>query len=423
MLANPRFRILIYVFALISAVSVYAAVRLNQHAERLDREGMVLARTESISEKGSVVDILSGKYPIHGYFQSMQGPSSNLPQIRLSESARKNDVIWVTGVESEVVDAMSQTTISPEFFCHANLTLSPDSTTPEAHCASFATPKHQDWRLFTLVPGRMEIDLPAGFGIPLRAATELDFYSMSLNQNPDRPAPGEIRFKSRIRFDRSSNEKAMRPVFRRALYVYQQFQELEDKSSSAAAETIAELSKKHVGEQCAKECEKNQLAATPSRFAAGPADHPGATCCVANASKGGLLRQFGPEHTIHWMVPPGQHTYRSEVTDQFELPFDTTAHYVTGHLHPYGVSLELIEMESGEVVFSIESEDFDDRVGVRLMTELKSERGVWLEKDARYELVAKYDNPTEKPSDAMAILYLYLAEEPEISEKNEERGN
>ncbi|MFT5470067.1 MAG: hypothetical protein ACI8UO_005191 [Verrucomicrobiales bacterium] len=409
MFSSSRIRLLSYAILLFFALSFFAASRMKQLSSRLDSEGWILKREAVDSGAGSVVELISGKYAIDGYFQSMQGPSSNLPQFRVADAAAPEEIIWVTGIESKVVASANQTPISAEYFCHANLTLSPESTSPEAHCAAFPTPKHQDWRLFTLVPGRMKIELPPGFGIPLRASTELDLYTMSLNQNPDRPVPGDIRFLSRIHYSKSSKTIGMRPVFRRALYVYQQFRELTPVSGLPAA------AGKHIGEQCAQECEKSQLAAVPSRFNGADPNHPGATCCVSNASTGGVLKQFGNDHTIHWMVPPGRHTYKSEVTDQFELPFDTTAHYVTGHLHPCGVSLELVDVESGDVIFSIDSEDFDDLIGVRRMSELRFEAGIKLEKDRRYELIAEYDNPTSKPSDAMAILYLYLAEEPDFS--------
>ncbi len=74
--------------------------------------------------------------------------------------------------------------LSDEFFCHSNLTFCPQSTTPEDHNAAFEQPKHMEWRLFTLVPGRMQVNLPSGFGIPIKGATQVDYFTMALNQNP-----------------------------------------------------------------------------------------------------------------------------------------------------------------------------------------------------------------------------------------------
>ena len=113
------------------------------------------------------------------------------------------------------------------------------------------------------------------------------------------------------------------------------------------------------------------------------------------------------------MVPPGEHTYRSDVSNQFKLPYATKAHYVTGHLHPYAKSLQLIDLETKEVLFSIESEDFKDKIGVEKMTEVTSQEGVLIKPEGRYELVTRYHNTSDEPIDAMAILYLYLAENPQ----------
>jgi hypothetical protein len=110
------------------------------------------------------------------------------------------------------------------------------------------------------------------------------------------------------------------------------------------------------------------------------------------------------------MVPPGRHRYRSEVTRQLILPRDTTAHYITGHLHPFGEWMRLIDMESGQVVFEITGEHLSGRLGVKRMSEITSREGIPLVKGRRYELVTEYNNTFGKPIDAMAILYVYFAE-------------
>ena len=71
-----------------------------------------------------------------------------------------------------------------------------------------------------------------------------------------------------------------------------------------------------------------------------------------------------------------------------------------------------MDLESGEVVFEIVSEDFTDRPGVKRMSEIRLPEGRLVKAGHRYELVADYENPLPGPIDAMAILYVYLAEEP-----------
>ena len=191
------------------------------------------------------------------------------------------------------------------------------------------------------------------------------------------------------------------------MYVYQQH----DADPPAVVASAAPQDAAHQGEDCAISLPEDRVGATPSTFATAGSEHPGATCCVANASQGGVLEQFGDENTIHWMVPPGRHRYRTEVTEQMNLPFDTTAHYVTGHLHPFGRSIRFVDLDTGEELFHVTGTDFDDRLGVMRMSETVRPEGVPLRKDGRYELIADYDNTSGEPVDAMAIFYFYALDE------------
>jgi hypothetical protein len=355
------------------------------------------------SEDGRYVDIESTAYLLDRVYLSMQGPRSNQSQLRLDLDSRDADTIWLTGIETTNVDADTGNEISDEYFCHSNLTFSPKSTTPEDHNAAFHAKKHMEWRLFTLVPGRMQLKLPRGFGIPIRGETQFDYFTMALNQNagPER----RTRMRTRIVYQRDG-EGPMRPLFRRGLYVYQQHV----KSNGVSRPRSRQL--QHQGEFCSASCKLDLTSESFSTFRSVHSNwmldqHPGAKCCVTNASSDGVTEQFGAENTVHWMVPPGKHEYHTEVTKQLQLPFDTSIHYVTGHLHPYGESLTLINLDSGEMVFEITSQDYDDRKGVYRMSEIQSIQGVPMRRDGRYELVAKYHNSTNEDVDAMGILYFY----------------
>lgn len=403
-----RHKCLIVVVLVCSGIISASAAKFVRDylAYRRATDHRVLGR--SVTGERFELTILSAPYHLDKVYKSMQGPSGNQPRLRLIENAPADETVYITGVESRVVDGDSFEPTSNEFYCHANLTLCPDTTTPEKHNASLGGGTHTDWRLFTLVPGRWGIHFPEGFGIPIKNATEVDFFTMSLNQNPGLPERS-IRMRTTITGRRAGAR--LRPLFRRALCVYQQY--AGDKSQvKLAADPHAN---KHQGAQCAADCKRKQLGDTPSTFgelaSLGKPEHPGRSCCVANASRDGVLKRFGRENTIHWMVPPGKHSYRTEVTPQLNLPFSTTLHYVTGHLHPFGKSMRLVDMDTGKTVCEITSRNRTDRLGVVWMSEIKSQQGIPLRKDGRYELVADYDNTTDAPIDAMAILYVYALDE------------
>jgi hypothetical protein len=402
-----RHKCLIVVVLVCSGIISASAAKFVRDylAYRRATDHRVLGR--SVTGERFELTILSAPYHLDKVYKSMQGPSGNQPRLRLIENAPADETVYITGVESKVVDGDSFEPTSNEFYCHANLTLCPDTTTPEKHNASLGGKTHTDWRLFTLVPGRWKIHLPEGFGIPIKNGTEIDFFTMSLNANPGLPQRW-VRMRTTITGRRGGG---LRPLFRRALCVYQQH--APDKS--LVKDFTDSHAGKHQGAQCAADCKRKQVGKSPSKFgevvSLDKPGHPGKSCCVANASVDGILKRFGRENTIHWMVPPGRHAYRTEVTEQLNLPFSTTMHYVTGHLHPFGKSIRMVDMETGETVYEIAARDRTDRLGVQWMSEISSQQGIPLRKGRRYELIADYDNTTTAPIDAMAIIYLYALDE------------
>ncbi len=316
------------------------------------------------------VTLLSRSYTIDRLYQSMQGPSSEHQNIRLVEGSGR-ELLWVTGVRAEIVGPDGQAQRPQEFFCHSNLTFTPQKNGDE-HEATGRT-RTPEGRLFTLIPGRLDLSLPAGFGIPVYSDEALDYFTMSLNLNHLGDAV-KLRFRTNIQFARDGDLKApMKPLFRRALYAYESI----DKASS------------HV--MCTG------------------GDHSGASCgpFVGKKASNAFLASLGKTNTVHWLIPPGHFESHVTVTDQIDLPYDTTAHYVTAHLHPYGKSLALVDTTSDTTLFTIHATDYADKRGVQTMEQWSSTQGVELIKGHKYELVTEYHNPTDKPIDAMSILYVY----------------
>ncbi|HYV51318.1 MAG TPA: hypothetical protein VE910_05395 [Dongiaceae bacterium] len=353
-----------FVFTLVGGY--FAVLRLAHRADR----AQILGHDMADSGAGSVT-LLSQTYTLDRIYHSMQGPYGILGDIELEREDPKK-VVWITGVETTVMGKDGETAISPEFFCHANLTLSEKGNTPDAHNASFGGETHLDWRLFTLVPGRLSQHLPEGFGVPVLGGEPLDFLAMSLNQNvTDRTVLA--RFRTKV-FYVPDGVRPMHAVFRRALYGYEQM--------GHGVKEGACMGGSHPGQAC------------------GP--FQGRT-----ASKHGFVQSVGPEKTIHWLVSPGEYEAHTPVDDQLNLPFDTTVHYVTGHLHPFGVSLALRDLTTDETLFTIKAQDWNDRLGVADMDEISSPEGIALHHDHKYELVTVYNNTTPADIDAMSILYLY----------------
>src|SRR5438128_10432766 len=80
-----------------------------------------LTRPDAVAHARTSLLLVSQPYRLDKVYRSMQGPMSVERGIRLS-AEDKSRIEWITGVETEVVDAAEQKPISPEFFCHSNLT-------------------------------------------------------------------------------------------------------------------------------------------------------------------------------------------------------------------------------------------------------------------------------------------------------------
>lgn len=110
--------------------------------------------------------------------------------------------------------------------------------------------------------------------------------------------------------------------------------------------------------------------------------------------------------TNTFALPPGLHSQSYE----FELPVSGGLLAAGGHLHDYGIELRLEDVETGEILFRLESERTPD--GRVLGVEQKIFRRLFkiidarieLEAGRRYRVVGVYDNPTGKiiPDGGMA---------------------
>jgi hypothetical protein len=352
-----------------------------------------IAAETTFKDGGDPRLLVSDVYHINRLYASMEGPvwrqgdvlpGRNLPTGRY----------WITGVKVRVVGQDRASEESSEWFCHANLTLPGDNTPVSTFGNGVETPTevHRrlnpdngdlDHRLFTLVPGREEIQLPEGFGIPMQTSEPLEFLSMALNLNAPRPDK-HIRFATEIS---TSVDPSLKPVFRRALY-------------------------NHVTSTPETAPRPEAMCVSP---AAAAKDGYGAFCGpdMRDLKPNWVVGEYGKTQIMHWIVAPGRHLFTNDVTANLNISKDTAIHYATGHLHPYGAKLTLLEKKAGGAetpVLSVAVRNCDGRLGVREVSEVRSREGIPVSKSSQYKLVAEYDNTTGRNIDAMGILYLYLSE-------------
>jgi len=152
--------------------------------------------------------LMSDPYRLDKIYRSMEGPWSIQSGIHLATSV-KSGVQWVTGLETEVVDVTVQKPISQEFFCHSNLTFAEHGRTPGQYNQQLGGKTHLDWRLFTLVPGRLSLELPPGFGVPIPSDASLDYVTMSLNLN-EKDQVVNVRMRTKVHTIAADQPRAIR---------------------------------------------------------------------------------------------------------------------------------------------------------------------------------------------------------------------
>ena len=107
---------------------------------------LVLENKLARDGRGSLA-IISPVHRIDRIYPSMHGPSSVHGNLYLAAETR-DQVLFVTGIDSKIVGGDGRSPVSREFFCHSNLVVTPVTDTLPRTPSS-------DARLFTLIPGRL----------------------------------------------------------------------------------------------------------------------------------------------------------------------------------------------------------------------------------------------------------------------------
>jgi hypothetical protein len=268
--------------------------------------------------------------------------------------------------------------------CHANIDVNPaENAKLLQQTASAPSNDLTAGRLLTLAQGLTEFRLPEGFGIPVASGQRFELATQVLNHNVV-PQPGQpLRMRHRVEVDfvRDADRRGppMRAVYPTSVSTMVSLEE------GTAYFSVKSPEAEQVGAGCLP----------------GKAAHEG---------KHTFVDEHGQSFTGHWIVPEGREERHTLVTKQLDLPFDTTIHAIAAHLHAHGTSLELRDLTEKKTVFRSEAKQFGDRVGVERLEPYVSAEGIPVYRDHEYELVSVYDNDSGGEVDAMAVMYILLAD-------------
>jgi hypothetical protein len=341
------------------------------------------ASAEAETEAARSVDTESAIFTMDRVYPSMFGPKDT-DRLELLKTP-KPEVLWITAIKAEMVAADGETPESPEYFCHSVLTRV--SPRPVSFLKRLGL-SVQNPKMFTLVQGLAEIRFPDGYGMPVLSNDR--FHSTVMVMNPmDREEPVHVGVDSRIEFLRQSElDREMKPLFLVPLV------------TKVPVEGSHDQHDDHPPHPDGESCLDADAHTTAARSVDRTTGHGKSPVTVSDT---------GREVTGHWYVPPGRHVYRHRLGPLDDrIRFDTKAHYIASHLHPFGESLELIDLTTGESVFKATASNYPDRVAVQEITHFSSEEGLAIDRHHEHEIVAVYNNTTDHNVDSMAVMYLYL---------------
>jgi hypothetical protein len=256
------------------------------------------------------------------------------------------DIGWITGFRTEVVDAVTGLPMGEELLCHSQIQMDTGA------------------RLMVAVTGTREVALPAGFGIPVAQILDdldeewrgISLMGMVLN-NHDAELRADVKLRFHVDYVTPDDPAAaeMRPLYRASITILP-------------------------GNPNAEVFEGNPLERVE-------------TARGADARTG------------HWVVPPGMQIVRQRYRGL--LSAETQVHFGVVHLRNQGRLMSLRDLTSDETLWQVEARYEDGRDQIADIPVYVSDEGFTLHPDHVYELAVVYDNKGDAPADAMATMYLY----------------
>ena len=352
------------------AIAGFATPSLSSQDESPDPASAAHASRPTNPVRTQVVQ--TQPFVIDRIYLSMKGPQRQA-QISIGDP-RSKDLLWILSYETEILDSTSGQHVSDEFMCHNNIDF-PNVTQHRKWIG--AEPVRTVDRMFTLSQGLMKVEFPEGFGIPMRSGEPVFLNSQVLNLNPiDEPI--EVRYRTTVRYVLESERvHEIKPLYQFGMMGLK----------------LLEGEKGYPG------------ISDPD-----PSVH-GESCSAGEVVDGGRELDFdGQLFTNHWVVAPGREENHTLITSRLGLEQDVTVHYIAVHLHPFAESLELRDLTANKTVFKSLATNRMDRIGLEHVDSYSSSEGVELHKGHEYTLVSVYQNDSGSPQDAMASMFLYIAD-------------
>jgi hypothetical protein len=361
---KPKYLVPLVLLGIISAGIWYVQLS-NRHKAivktRLLHGFRIIDHDWEISHTDTTIQLESPDLLVDNIYQSMDGPQAIL---NLDLNPDENNLKWITGFKAEVYrEGTSEH--NNDFLCHTNIDFFNG-----VHYKNLKLPKRinsQYPRLGTLSNGINELKFPEGFGFPVAGEDAFIIASRTLNHNIE---DAFFKVKHRIEFTTQNAEAHLKPLVPKALVLLQDF----DRENPDNPE---------------------------------PSNDPN-LCLPLDLKNHSFPNEDGVRFAAHWVLPKGEHLYKFNVSYQLQLKENTTIHAMAAHLHPDAQKFTLYDITEGKEVYTIQCENYDDKIGLKSVATYSSVEGIPLYADHEYELQLLTFNPSDGFRDMMAVLFLYI---------------
>jgi len=305
-------------------------------------------------------------FVISNIYESMEGPKSD-QYIAIDNSTE--ELLWLTSFKTEAFLSDESTRIPNDFVCHTNFEYRDAEHYNRWNLTERINKQYP--RITSISNGIEAFELPEGFGFPVFSNERIFLNAQALNHNVT-DSIFNIKHKIEIGFIKHG-EKPLKALQPKSLYMILPF----------------DINNPFVG----------------------PTDKLPNACIPVETKLHTYYDDKGNPLSGHWLFSPGRHHFSFNATKQLSIKDSIRLHQITSHLHPFAERLQLVDKTTNTVIYNCESENFEDKIGLKNTPTFTSTEGIWLYENREYEMMLEVNNTTNTDQEMMASMAIFYNDE------------
>lgn len=305
-------------------------------------------------------------FVISNIYKSMEGPKSD-QYFAIDNSTE--ELLWLTSFKTEAFLSDESTRMPNDFVCHTNFEYRDAEHYNRWNLTERINKQYP--RITSISNGIEAFELPEGFGFPVFSNERIFLNAQALNHNVT-DSIFNIKHKIEIGFIKHG-EKPLKALQPKTLYMILPF----------------DINNPFVG----------------------PTDKLPNACIPVETKLHTYYDDKGNPLSGHWLFSPGRHHFSFNATKQLSIKDSIRLHQITSHLHPFAERLQLVDKTTNTVIYNCESENFEDKIGLKNTPTFTSTEGIWLYENREYEMMLEVNNTTNTDQEMMASMAIFYNDE------------